>query len=495
MNYFLGVDIGTTSVKAIAFNERGDLIFRHATGYDMQHPAKNYSEQNAEEIFEAVVLSMNRVMDELHPMKPGLVSFSAMMHSVIAVNEKGNPITNCIIWADNRAAAIAKQIRETAEGEQFYHATGVPIHAMSPFCKLLWLREHEPEIFHSAYKFIGIKEYIFFKLFGRYIVDTAIASATGLLNIHSLDWDTPILDALELAETKLSQLVPVEYLLYYNDESNSQYFLNLPAGTPFVVGSSDGALANLGTGSVSDDSMSVTIGTSAAVRILSDRAITDKDMSIFCYHANGDQYIIGGASNNGAVVMQWLKESLLQTTESYEQLFDLAATVSIANDDLFFVPYILGERAPVWNSEAKGVFCGLTINHTKAHLVRAVIEGITYNLFSIGKLIMKTGTVKQIYAAGGFAESPLWLQLLADIFNCRVLVTGSLESSALGAVIVGVKALNIPVHIQPSIVAEYEPDLFNHKNYLRQFYKFERLYKLLKNEFVNTNPVPAPIPA
>lgn len=218
-------------------------------------------------------------------------------------------------------------------------------------------------------------------------------------------------------------------------------------------------------------------------------------MSIFCYHAMGDQYILGGASNNGAIVMQWLKESLLQTDESYQQLFQLAEKTSLANDDLFFVPYILGERAPVWNSDAKGIFFGLTINHTKSHLLRAAIEGITYNLFSIGRLIMKKNTVKQIYAAGGFAESTFWLQLLADVFNCRVMVSGSPENSALGAVMAGIHALKLPVVIRPSIVSEYEPDLYNHENYRKQFQKFERLYKIFKTEFTDTNFFTNPLPA
>lgn len=494
MDYFLGVDIGTTSAKAIAFNEKGELICKHSLGYEMQHPKQNYSELDANEILNAVITCINQVIDTLTPAKPELISFSAMMHSLIAVNEVGEPVTNCIIWADNRAAAIAKQLRNTQEGENFYHATGVPVHAMSPFCKLLWLKDHEPAIFQNAHKFIGIKEYIFFKLFGSYFVDTAVASATGLLNLHSLEWDKAVLDSLELPVEKLSEIVAVEHILYYNQKINKSYSIHVSTATPFIIGSSDGAMAHLGAGSDDGDSLSVTIGTSAAVRVLSGQPVTEKNMSIFCYHANGDQYVSGGASNNGAVVIQWLKDSLLQTSESYEELLQLAEHVSLADDDLFFVPYILGERAPVWNSDAKGIFCGLSINHTKAHLIRAAMEGITYNLYTIAKLVMKSMPVKRIYATGGFAESSFWLQMLADIFNCKVLVSGSLESSALGAVMAGVKALKIPLVIHPTIVAEHEPDPYNHLIYQQQYHKFERLYKLFKNEFSGTGEPAKPIP-
>ena len=228
--------------------------------------------------------------------------------------------------------------------------------------------------------------------------------------------------------------------------------------------------------------------------MLSDLPVTEMNMSIFCYHANEGQYIIGGASNNGAIVMQWIKESLLQTSETFDQLFRLAENVSLVNDDLFFVPYILGERAPVWNSDAKGIFCGLSINHTKAHIIRAAMEGITYNLYTIGNLITKSAPVEKIYAAGGFAESSLWLQLLADIFNCRVLVCGSVENSALGAVMVGIKALKLPFEIRPAIVAEHEPDPRRHASYQKQYQKFDRLYRLFKNEFSSSADLAKPIP-
>lgn len=484
MTYLLGVDIGTTSVKAIAFSDRGEIIFKCASDYEMKHPQLNYSELSADEILNATFFSISKIIDTLHPSKPSFISFSAMMHSLIAVDQQGNPLTECIIWADNRAASIAEQLRNTEEGERYYHITGVPLHAMSPLCKLLWLKEHEPDIFFTAHKFIGIKEYIFFRLFNTYVTDTSIASATGLLNIYSLQWDKSVLNMLELPEEKLPKVVPVDQIFYFT-EAGISHSLKLSNETPFVIGGSDGALANLGTGSIENNSMAITIGTSAAVRILCDQPGTDKKMSTFCYHVMAEQYIIGGASNNGAVVLKWLKESLLQTSESYEQLFQLAESVDIS-DDLFFVPYILGERAPVWDANAKGIFSGFTINNTKAHLVRAAMEGITFNLYSIGKSMMETSAVKEIYATGGFAQSPLWLQLLADVFNCRVLVSGSLESSALGAVMVGIKAFNIPITIRPQIVSEHEPNFLNHEVYLKKFQKFERLYKLLKNEFAAT---------
>lgn len=487
----MGVDIGTTSVKAIAFTETGEIVCRHAVSYGMLHPLPGFSEQDPDEIFAAVMASINRVLEQLQPLAPALISFSAAMHSFIAVDGNNRPLTNCIIWADNRAASIAEGLLSTPQGAWLYHTTGVPVHAMSPLCKLLWLKKQEPLLFQHTHKFIGIKEWVFSKLFGTFSVDTSIASATGLLNTVSLEWEPAVLELAGITEERLSSVVPVEQVFYAKQDPRLPL---LREGTPVIIGGSDGALANLGTGPAGGKGLSVTIGTSAAVRILSGTPATVKEMSVFCYHAADEQYIIGGASNNGAVVIQWIKESLLQTGESYQELFRLAESVPAGADDLLFIPYILGERAPVWNSAAKGIFFGVTIKHTKAHLIRAAMEGITFNMYSIGRQIQQLVPITEIYAAGGFAQSPGWLQLLADVFNCKVLVSGSPESSALGAVMVGIKALELSLFIQPATVATYYPNSLYHELYQQKFQQFERIYKVLKNEFTS-QPLPSPAPA
>ncbi len=486
MNYYLGVDIGTTSVKAVAFSGRGELLARHAVAYGMQHPNPAWSEQDPAEIIQAVTDSINKVVAALAPARPLLLSFSAAMHSLLAVDAAGNPLTPCIIWADNRAGLIAESLRDTDTGHRFYHATGVPVHAMSPFCKLLWLKVNQPAVFNAAHKFIGIKEYLFFKWFGVYAVDTSVASATGLLRLATLEWDKTILGFVGIGPEKLSQPVPVKKLFYYEPGPGQQ--LQLDSKTPFVIGSSDGALANLATGS---NAMVVTIGTSSAARILTRQRETDKYMRTFCYHAKDDEYIVGGAGNNGAVVLQWLKETLLQTTDSFEQLFAQAAQVPAGSEGLLFLPYILGERAPIWNPQAKGVFFGLTISHTKAHMIRAVLEGIIYNLYSIGRVIMENNDLSGIYANGGFAQSSLWLQVLADVFKREVIVTDPVETVALGAVLAGMEALGqVPVQDnRPGTV--YRPNAAHHAVYEQQYRKFERLYELLKNEFATDLFIPA----
>lgn len=485
MSYYLGIDVGTTSAKAVAFSVQGQVIANFSFSYDIHHPHPNWSEQDPDEIFEAVIKGINKVVQTLAPDTPLFVSFSAAMHSLIAADDKGNLLTQCIIWADNRADEIADTLRNSDKGRQFYYATGVPVHAMSPLCKLLWFKEHEPQIFNTAFKFIGIKEYIFYKLFGEYIIDTSIASATGLLNVKTLQWDEEIVTFTGITAAHLSQIVSAKHVLYYDGEHPQ---LSLTKNIPFVIGASDGALSNLGTGATNSNAMAINIGTSGAARVVVSAAETDGQMRTFCYHLSDNLYIAGGATNNGAIVLQWLKETLLQTDDDYEQLYEQAQTIEAGCEGLLFLPYILGERAPLWNSNAKGVYFGLTIQHTKAHLIRAAMEGVIFSLYSIGKILAEKKEITELRASGGFTKSTVWLQTLADVFNTKVLVPAAAESTAAGAVMLGAEALSIKTGFWNEASAAYIPISKHCEIYAKCFEKFERLYNLLKGEMVKPRP-------
>jgi gluconokinase len=482
MNYYLGVDIGTTSAKAVAFSEKGEVMANHSFAYDMSHPRPGWSEQDPNTLFDAVINGVKQALKTLAPQLPLFVSFSAAMHSLIAIDRNGNLLTNCIIWADNRADELAQQLRNSQQGNRFYQLSGVPVHSMSPLSKLLWLRQHEPAIFEKAFKFIGIKEYIFFRLFNDFVVDTSIASATGLLNIDSLQWDQELLSYAGITTDQLSKVVSTKTILFYE---NTFPGLIVGGKIPFVIGSSDGALSNLGTGATSSNAMAMTIGTSGAARMVVPAPSTDPEMRTFCYHLKDQLYIAGGANNNGAVVLQWLKEDLLQVNDDFEALCQQAAAIPAGCDGLLILPYILGERAPIWNANAKGVFFGLTIQHTKAHLVRACLEGVIFSIYSIAKVLAERHDVREIRASGGFAKSPLWLQILADVSNIRVLVSDTVESSALGAVMLGAEAMETGTHFDNETTATYTPDAAKKEIYRRQFKKFEHLYDLLKGEMIN----------
>ncbi|NIJ51769.1 gluconokinase [Dyadobacter arcticus] len=481
MPYIIGCDIGTTNVKSVAFNSvSGEILSSHSESYDMQHPHPDWSEQDPDEIFEAACKTITHVTDSIKDKDKLLgISFSAAMHGVLALDKKGKQLTALIIWADNRSSDIALKLRASRVGKKIYVNNGTPIHAMTPVCKLLWLKLHQPDIYAKTSRFVGIKEYIIYRLTGKFLVDYSIASATGMFNMRELTWDAYTLKKLGLRPEKLSEAVSP----YHIEKAPAGNPAKLPEGTPLIMGASDGCLANLGSGAITAGSMAVTIGTSAAVRICSNRPYSDPSMQTFCYVLDEKTYIVGGPSNNGAVIFEWLMDSFFPK-EEYDAVFEEASKIEAGSDGLLFYPYLLGERAPLWSSTVRGGFSGLDIRHTRAHFARAVMEGILLNLYSIGKILMEKQDINIIYANGGFARSPVWVQMLSDIFGKKVRLNETVETGAVGAAMMGLKALGINKDFSElksftTVGQEFDPKDTVHKVYETLSERFIRGAKIM----------------
>lgn len=449
--YMIGVDIGTTSTKAVLFQENGSIVAQAHEGYPLHKPSPSIAEQDPEQILHAVIGTISRVVQQsgIAPENIMFVSFSSAMHSVIAIDDAGNPLTQCITWADNRSAACARHLKNELNGHELYMRTGTPIHPMSPITKLMWLRQDQPELFHKASKFISIKEYVFAKLFGEYVVDHSIASSTGMLNLENLDWDTEALEIAGITSDHLSRLVPTTYIMQGLLPGMGEQLALLPA-TQFVIGASDGVLSNLGVGAIEPGVIAATIGTSGAIRTVVDRPMVDPKGRIFCYALTEKHWVIGGPVNNGGMLFRWVRDELAASEvetakrlgiDPYDVLTRIAEQVSPGSDGLLFHPYLTGERAPLWNPDARGSFFGLTMSHRKEHMIRSVLEGVIFNLYTV-LLAMEEiiGRPSKILATGGFARSSLWRQMMADIFDQEVVVPESFESSCLGAVVLGLYA-------------------------------------------------------
>ncbi|MDN3953916.1 gluconokinase [Sporolactobacillus laevolacticus] len=450
-NYMMGVDIGTTSTKAVLYQTDGVIAAYANIGYPLYTPDAFTAEQNPEEIFSAVLSVIHDVVEKskVSPEKINFVSFSCAMHSVIPVDADGKPLMRCMTWADNRSIDWCHRLKTEFGGHEIYVRTGTPIHPMSPLPKLLWMRHEEADIFNRAKKFISIKEYIFYKLFNQYVVDHSIASCTGLMAMDTLNWDRNAMKVAGVSEDQLSELVPTTQIMIGID-SNYAERMGLKKHTPFVLGASDGVLSNLGVNAIDPGVVAVTIGTSGAIRTVVDKPVADPKERLFCYELTEDKWVVGGPVNNGGGVLRWARDefaaSEVETAKRlgispYDVLTRMAARVKTGSDGLIFQPYFSGERAPLWNPNARGAFFGLNLHHQKQHMIRAVLEGIIYNLYSV-LLAMRerTGEPKKIQATGGFARSELWRQMMADIFAQPVYVPESFESSCLGAAVLGLYA-------------------------------------------------------
>ncbi|OQP62942.1 gluconokinase [Niastella populi] len=493
-NYvIIGVDIGTSGTKAIAVTFDGRVVANTYVSYNPLPGKPGYHELDPEVLYQAVVTSIERTAQQLPPLGKMLnaVSFSTAMHSLIAVDANGDPLTNVITWADGRSVEYAEALKGSPAGHAIYLHTGTPLHPMSPLCKIMWLRDHWPEVFAAAHKFIGIKEFIFYRFFGRYLIDHSIAAATGLFDIHTKTWYEPALAAAGITSERLSTPVPTYYTI---PKLNKPYpeRLTMVADALFVIGASDGCLANLGSHATKPGDLSVTIGTSGAVRMLTTAPAADTQERIFNYILTDKLYVSGGAINNGVVLLKWYTENFLQKTFSgatdLNWFLKEAARAPAGADGLIFLPYILGERAPVWDADARGVFIGVHAGHTQAHFMRAVIEGINYALYQVAKSVEETvGSIQHVYASGGFINAPLWLQWLTDLFGREIKVISSDDASAVGAAMLGLQAIDMtPIDESAPVFhnkQQFNPDMALHAAYQRYYGVYAGLYHKLKADF------------
>ncbi|MDD9147979.1 gluconokinase [Sporolactobacillus sp. CQH2019] len=498
-SYMMGVDIGTTSTKAVLYELDGTIVAHADSSYPLYTPDAFTAEQDPEELFAATISVIHDAVEKSKA-APGMirfVSFSCAMHSVIPVDRDGEPLMRCMTWADNRSIDWCGRLKTDLGGHEIYMRTGTPIHPMSPLPKLLWMKHERADLFNQAEKFISIKEYIFHKLFHKYVVDYSIASCTGLLDMHRLNWDQGVLKLIGITEERLSEPVPTTRILTGIDPVYAEQ-MGLNRETPFVIGASDGVLSNLGVDAIDPGIVAVTIGTSGAIRTVVDKPSADPKERLFCYELTEDKWVVGGPVNNGGGVLRWARDefaaSEVETAKRlgispYDVLTRMAARVKPGSDGLIFQPYFSGERAPLWNPNARGAFFGLTLHHQKQHMIRAVLEGIIFNLYSV-MLAMRerTGEPKQIQATGGFARSQLWRQMMADIFAQPVNVPESFESSCLGAAVLGlyatgeVRDLNVVSGMVGS-VHSHRPITENVEVYERLFPIFLRLSRKLDDEW------------
>jgi gluconokinase len=453
----VGLDLGTTTLKAIAFDDDAGQPVAHAAAtiplldtpdVDTDSGAAVvYVEQDPDAVVKAATAVLAQAVTQAHTSgyHVARVGISAAMHSILPVGADERPLLPALLWMDGRAESEAHALWATPEGKALYARTGTPIHAMAPLAKLLWLRTHRPDVFAAATRFVSLKEWIWRRWLGAWEVDASIASATGLYNLRENAWDGDALRLTGIDATRLSTLVPtITARAGLRDER--LLAAGLSAQTPFVIGASDGVLANLGLGviagsaSEASDAMALTIGTSLALRAGSATPMTDPTTRAFCYVLDQGRYIVGAASNSGGNLLEWLGSVLRGETPGATAESGLTGLLEKAGmveaGELFCLPYLTGERAPLWSAQARASFIGLDARHTPAHLMRAACEGIIFNAWWIAAgLFALTGRPRAILASGHVLDLPWMRQLVADVFDLPVWAGGDADASARGAAI------------------------------------------------------------
>ncbi|MEO6135355.1 MAG: FGGY-family carbohydrate kinase, partial [Ginsengibacter sp.] len=334
----------------------------------------------------------------------------------------------------------------------------------------------------------SIKEFIWFRLFNVYEIDMSIASATGLFNIKNFEWNKPSLKFCGIKADKLSAIVQTNYSRNNIDASHAQ-LMQVPANTTFCIGASDGCLANIGSNAMENGIASLTIGTSGAVRIACSKPVNNFDAMIFNYVLDEETFISGGPINNGGSVIKWMFKTFLNkpdpTAKDYLTFFKTIDSISAGSEGLIFLPYLYGERAPVWDENAAGVFFGVKSYHTTGHFLHASVEGICYALNSILQIIeTSTLPIKQLNVSGGFTNSPIWIKILANVTGKKIYLSGKEDASSIGAALLSMKSEKIIAHYPTSGNEDKDtihPDKKAHAVYEKYFKVYKNLYEPTKN--------------
>lgn len=496
----VGVDIGTTATKVVAYDASGSAIAHASAGYPLETPQPGYAEQDPELVVAAVRHAVREVVEMLGGRVPAALSFSSAMHTLIGLSEDLRPLTPSTTWADSRAVGQAERLRPTERGLALHRRTGTPIHPMSPLVRLQWYREERPEVHSAVHVWCGIKEYVVHRLTGELVMDLSIASCSGLLDIRTEAWDPEALSLAGLTPERLPRVVPTTHVLRLL--ADQAHDLGLTEATCAVVGAGDGPLANLGVGAVRPGMVACSLGTSGALRVVVDRPVVDPRGQVFCYALSPGLWVVGGAITNGGIVMRWALDALAPDLgdEGEDALIALAATAPPGSAGLLMLPYLLGERAPRWSSLAQGAFVGLNRTHGREHMLRSAIEGVCLQLSLVLGSMRDAGLeITTVRATGGVVRSELWQQILADALGTAVDLTEGQEGSSFGAAILGMAALGIVDSVESAsasstVVRTVEPDPDAAAVYDRLRPVFAGLYDALAPSFAALREVAPHLP-
>lgn len=441
----LGIDIGTTGSKAVLVEPGGTLIGSATEEYPMFTPRPLWAEQSPADWWEATKGSIRRVLSESSTSggAVGGVGLTGQMHGLVLLDERGEVLRPCIMWNDQRTGPQCAAITEALGPQRVLDLIANPILPGFTAPKIVWVREHEPEVYGRIAHVLLPKDYARFKLTGEYATEVSDASGTALLDVRSRDWSQLMLDALEIPG---AWLPPV----YESPEVSAQISseaaeaTGLRAGTPVVGGGGDQAAQAIGSGIVQEGIVSVTLGTSGVVFAATETFGVEPQgrLHAFCHAVPGMWHLMG-VMLSAAGSFRWYRDTLGQwesdratelRVDPYSYLTNDATFVPPGSEGLLFLPYLTGERTPHPDPDARGVYFGLTLRHTKAHLTRATLEGVTYGLRDSLELLRAMGLeIQQVRASGGGARSPFWLQLLADVFDSEIVQTNVTEGAAFGA--------------------------------------------------------------
>lgn len=502
MRYVLGVDLGTSSTKTAMFDEHGKLIADASSDYDLLQPKNGWAEQRPSDWWDAVIKTIAGTIKKSGVKADDIVGvgFSGQMHGLVMVDGKGEVIRPAILWCDGRTGEECREIESKIGKERLIEICGNP--ALTGFTagKILWVRKNEPENYARCKKMMLPKDYVRFMLTGEYAIDAGDASGTNLLDIRKRDWSEEILSSLDIDRDLLPDVYgSCDVVGYITDKAAE--LTGLKKGTPVVCGCGDNASAAVGAGVVTEGLAFTTLGTSGVVYASSKEPFVDPKGRIhtFCSAVPGE-YALMSCTLAAGLSLKWFKNNFFteeakkaaeEGTNIYALLDDMADEVPIGANRLIYLPYLMGERSPILDENTRGVFFGLSAMHTKADLLRAVLEGVVYSQRQCLEIFTELGIKpERMIALGGGGTSRVWRQMLADNFGCGIQTVVNKEGGALGAALMAAVGAGIYGSLKEACaeIIKYNdsqrPNMELNSVYSEIFSIYKGLYPALKDSFL-----------
>jgi xylulokinase len=493
MQYVMGLDIGTSGVKALILSKTGKVISTANESYPLATPNSGWAEQNPTDWWQAVIEVIDKVIKKgnIDADKIAGLSLSGQMHSSVFLDDKMEVIRPAILWSDTRTAKQCKEIIEKVGGlDNLINEVSNP--ALEGFTapKILWLKENEPKNYKKINYVLMPKDYIRYKLTGEINTEVSDAAGTLLFDVKEQEWSKEIIEKLDLDYNILPTVLNSIDIAGQINKSTAE-MTSLSLGTPVAAGGADNACGAVGSGIIKKGRVMVSIGSSGVVLAQSNQPKADQKGRIHLFnHAKPDSWYMMGVMLSAGMSFNWLKEKLFQDKLDYNNLNQKAANVEVGSEGLIFLPYLYGERTPHADANARGVFFGISGRHQQKHFVRAVMEGVTFGLKDSLRLIEKQNVdIKEIRAIGGGAKSEVWQQIMADILGYPINLLNVEEGPAYGAALiagVGVGVFNSFETVADNIIKvkkTVQPNKENVKKYKKYYELYRELYPSLKNQY------------
>ncbi len=447
--YILAHDLGTSGNKATLYDLQGNLRGSMVAEYPTYYPHDGWVEQNADDWWKAVCVSTRTLLETtaIAPSQVACVCFSAQMMGCLLVDKEGNPLRNMLIWADTRSSQQEQYMLDRVDLQTGYRITGHRMSASYSAAKLLWVRDNEPELYKKADKMLHAKEYIILKLTGQAVTEYSDASGTNLLDISKKQWSQDLLEAFDIRPSLLPDLHPSTHIAG-KVTAEAAGLCGLTEGTPVVIGGGDGSCACVGAGVTAKGKVYNVVGSSSWISTAATQPYFDPEMRTFNWvHLDENLYTPCGTMQAAGYSYAWFRDTLcgeeryaakIAGISPYRLVDRLAEQCPPGARGLLFLPYLLGERSPLWDHNARGAFIGMGISTGKGEMARAVLEGVGFNLKIILDILEEYDTIKDIIMIGGGAKGKTWLQILADIWQKELVVPKYLEeATSMGAAVCG----------------------------------------------------------